>query len=107
MEERILEILKSGLKQFGVFSFFLLLFALVISSGILYSIYAILVDLVSKQVYSKPKDFLTLILTAVLEPLFFHPIVAKCRGPVGDRNGRKGQGRARKVPFHVGQCQGQ
>ena len=57
--------------------FFLLLFALVISSGILYSIYAILVDLVSKQVYSKPKDFLTLILTAVLEPLFFHPIVVK------------------------------
>jgi hypothetical protein len=60
----------------------LLLFALVISSGILYSIYAILVDLVSKQVYSKRKDFLTLILTAVLEPLFFHPYCSesRCKG---------------------------
>lgn len=58
-------------------SFFFVLFALVISTGILYSIYAVLVDLVSHQVYSKRKDFLSLIATAVLEPFYFHPLVVK------------------------------
>ncbi|SFJ39862.1 sulfatase-like hydrolase/transferase [Myroides guanonis] len=58
-------------------SFFLVLFALVISIGILYSIYAILVDLISHQVYTKRKDFLILIATAVFEPFYFHFIVVK------------------------------
>ncbi|CAI8797676.1 sulfatase-like hydrolase/transferase [Chryseobacterium sp. IT-36CA2] len=57
--------------------FFTVLFALVISMGFLYSIYAILVDLVSHQVYTKRKDFLTLIVTAFSEPFYFHPIVVK------------------------------
>ena len=57
--------------------FFLVLFALVISTGILYSIYAVLVDLISRQVYTKRKDFLTMILTAVIEPFYFHLIVVK------------------------------
>ncbi len=57
--------------------FFIVLFALVISTGILYSIYAILVDLISRQVYTKRKDFLTLVFTAVIEPFYFHPIVVK------------------------------
>lgn len=52
--------------------FFFLLTALVLASGILYSIYAILVDLLSDQVYTKRKDLATLLLTAVLEPFFFH-----------------------------------
>ena len=58
-------------------SFFLVLCALVISAGFLYSFYAILVDLVSRQVYTKRKDFLSLISTALLEPFYFHPIVVK------------------------------
>lgn len=58
-------------------SFFMVLFALVISTGILYSVYAILVDLISRQVYTKRKDFLTLISTAVIEPFYFHPVVVK------------------------------
>lgn len=58
-------------------SFFLILCALVISAGFLYSFYAILVDLVSRQVYTKRKDFLSLIGTALLEPFYFHPIVVK------------------------------
>lgn len=64
---------------FGIINwqFFLLLFALVISTGILYSIYSILVDLLSKQVYTKRKDFFALITTAVLEPFNFHPIVVR------------------------------
>lgn len=57
--------------------FFVILFALVISMGFLYSIYAILVDLVSHQVYTKRKDFLRLIFTAFSEPFYFHPIVVK------------------------------
>lgn len=58
-------------------SFFFALFALVISSGILYSIYAILVDLVGYQVYTKRKDLSKLLMTAVLEPFYFHPMVVK------------------------------
>ncbi|UWX61252.1 sulfatase-like hydrolase/transferase [Chryseobacterium oranimense] len=58
-------------------SFFGVLFALVVSMGFLYSIYGILVDLVSHQVYTKRKDFLTLIGTAFSEPFYFHPIVVK------------------------------
>ncbi|WP_126650708.1 sulfatase-like hydrolase/transferase [Chryseobacterium aureum] len=57
--------------------FFTVLFALVISMGFLYSIYAILVDLVSRQVYTKRKDFLALIATAFSEPFYFHLIVVK------------------------------
>ncbi|QBO57264.1 sulfatase-like hydrolase/transferase [Chryseobacterium salivictor] len=57
--------------------FFIILFALVISSGFLFSIYGILVDLLSHQVYAKRKDFLALIGTALLEPFYFHPLVVK------------------------------
>ncbi len=57
--------------------FFIVLFALVLSSGFLFSIYAILVDLVSHQVYTKRKDFVSLIGTAFLEPFYFHPMVVK------------------------------
>ncbi len=57
--------------------FFVILFALVVSMGFLYSMYGILVDLVSYQVYTKRKDFLTLIGTAFSEPFYFHPIVVK------------------------------
>lgn len=58
-------------------SFFFVLSALVISSGILYSVYAVLVDLVGRQVYTKRKDFIALIATAVAEPFSFHPLTVK------------------------------
>src|SRR5690606_20655461 len=45
---------------------------LVVASGILYSIYALILDLMSHQVYTKRKDLLLLIGTAILEPFFFH-----------------------------------
>ncbi|WHF50303.1 sulfatase-like hydrolase/transferase [Chryseobacterium gotjawalense] len=57
--------------------FFIILFALVISSGFLFSIYGILVDLLCHQVYAKRKDFLTLIGVAISEPFYFHPLVVK------------------------------
>ncbi|WP_374445277.1 sulfatase-like hydrolase/transferase [Epilithonimonas sp.] len=57
--------------------FFFVLFALVLSMGFLYSVYAILVDMMSHQVYSKRKDFFALIATAFLEPFYFHPITVR------------------------------
>lgn len=57
--------------------FFFALFALVISSGILYSIFAILVDLMSHKVYTKKADLSKLITAAIIEPFYFHPIVVR------------------------------
>lgn len=57
--------------------FFFALFTLVIASGILYSIYAVLVDLIGYHVYTKRKDLSKLVGTAILEPFYFHPIVVK------------------------------
>ena len=54
---------------------FLVLLSLVLSVGFLFSIYAILVDLTSYQVYSNRKDFRLLVLTALIEPFYFHPKV--------------------------------
>ena len=70
-----------GFVVFFVFLFFGLInwpifFALltfVLLYGILYSIYAILVDITSYNVYYKTKDIPKLILTAFLEPFLFHP----------------------------------
>lgn len=57
--------------------FFFILLALVLSTGVLFSVYAIWVDSVSHQVYNKRKDFSALITTAFLEPFYFHPLVVK------------------------------
>src|SRR5690606_23702978 len=59
---------------FGIINcpFFFTLFILVVAAGILYSIYALILDLMSHQVYTKRKDLLLLIGTAILEPFFFH-----------------------------------
>lgn len=64
---------------FGIinWTFFFALFLLVVFSSILYSVYAVSVDLVSHQVYSKRKDLTTLIATAALEPFYFHPLVVR------------------------------
>ncbi|MHA6727381.1 sulfatase-like hydrolase/transferase [Chryseobacterium sp. A301] len=58
------------------FIFFILL-ALVTALGILFSVFAILVDLLSEQVYTKRKDLTRLFVTALVEPIYFHPIVVK------------------------------
>ncbi|WP_437366626.1 glycosyltransferase family 2 protein [Olivibacter jilunii] len=57
--------------------FFLALLALVLSYGILYSIYAILIDLVTDQVYTKREHLMKLMLTAILEPFYFHLVVVQ------------------------------
>lgn len=64
---------------FGIinWSFFFALLALITSSGVLYSIYAILIDSIGYQVYTKRKDLFRLIITAIIEPFYFHPTVVK------------------------------
>jgi biofilm PGA synthesis N-glycosyltransferase PgaC len=47
----------------------------VISLGILYSIFAIMMEVLTYNQYKQKKDILRLVLVAVLEPLIFHPFV--------------------------------
>ena len=53
-------------------AFFFVLLALVLCSGVLYSVYAILVDITSYRVYTRRRDLYVLMLTAILEPFFYH-----------------------------------
>jgi hypothetical protein len=53
----------------------LLIMVGVISIGILYSIFAILMEVLTYNQYKQKKDILRLVLIAILEPLIFHPFV--------------------------------
>ena len=55
--------------------FFINLLVFVFSFGFLYSVFAILMEVLTYNQYKRPKDILNLILTAFLEPLIFHPFV--------------------------------
>ncbi len=56
-------------------SFFLSLLGLIYSFGVLYSVFAILMEVLSYNQYRSRKDILRLLLTAILEPILFHPFV--------------------------------
>jgi biofilm PGA synthesis N-glycosyltransferase PgaC len=53
----------------------LLIMAGVVCIGILYSIFAIMMEVLTYNQYKQKKDILRLMLIAVLEPLIFHPFV--------------------------------
>ena len=53
----------------------LLIIVGVISVGILYSIFAILMEVITYNQYKNTKDILRLVLVAILEPIIFHPFV--------------------------------
>lgn len=55
--------------------FFLAITATVYLFSVMFSFYAILWDVYSYNEYKKTKDILTLMLCAIVEPIFFHPIV--------------------------------
>lgn len=55
--------------------FFLSLLAFILSFGFLYSVFAILVEVLTFNQYKRRTDILKLILIALAEPLFFHPFV--------------------------------
>jgi cellulose synthase/poly-beta-1,6-N-acetylglucosamine synthase-like glycosyltransferase len=54
---------------------FFALLGFIICFGFLYSIFAILMEVLTYNRYGRPKDIFRLILTAVLEPFLFHPFV--------------------------------
>ncbi|ADQ16280.1 sulfatase [Leadbetterella byssophila DSM 17132] len=85
--------------------FFLALYGLVICTGITYSVYGILVDLASHQVYTKRKDFWKLIATANLEPLYFHPLVvrASVSGVLDYFRNKQGWGEMTRQGFRKGE----
>ncbi|MGN6177832.1 MAG: glycosyltransferase [Mucilaginibacter sp.] len=56
-------------------SFFLTLLAFIFSFGCLYSVFAILMEVLTYHQYKRQKDIMNLLLTAFLEPLIFHPFV--------------------------------
>ena len=55
-------------------SFFILL-ACILLFGFLYSVFAILMEVLTYNQYKKRKDIFKLIITALLEPFLFHPFV--------------------------------
>ena len=55
--------------------FFLCLLGLVFSFGITYSVFAILMEVMTYNQYNKYRDIVRLIITALIEPFIFHPFV--------------------------------
>ena len=55
--------------------FFFALLAFIFSFGFLYSVFAILMEVLTYNQYKKQKDIFKLISTAFLEPVLFHPFV--------------------------------
>jgi hypothetical protein len=47
----------------------------VLSIGVLYSIFAIMMEVLTYNQYKQRKDILRLVLVAILEPVIFHPFV--------------------------------
>jgi len=72
-----------GLLSFVIFvlmglihwSFFIGLLLFIFSFGFLYSVFAILMEVLTYNQYKSSKDLLMLIITAFLEPFIFHPFV--------------------------------
>ena len=56
-------------------SFFIGLLLFIFSFGFLYSVFAILMEVLTYNQYKSNKDLLMLIITAFLEPFIFHPFV--------------------------------
>jgi len=55
--------------------FFISLYGLVFSFGLLYSVFAVLMEVMTYNQYNSNKDILKLLFAALLEPFLFHPFV--------------------------------
>ncbi|AYD48853.1 glycosyltransferase family 2 protein [Arachidicoccus soli] len=66
-------------------SFFFQLLIFILSFGLLYSIFAILMEVLTYNQYKKKKNILSLVKTALLEPFVFHPyiVLSAINGLVG------------------------
>jgi biofilm PGA synthesis N-glycosyltransferase PgaC len=56
-------------------SSFICLFGFVFSFGFMYSIFAVLMEVITYNQYNGRKDIFRLLLAAFLEPFIFHPFV--------------------------------
>lgn len=81
--------------------FFFSFLTLVISFSILFSLVAIWFEEISFQQYKKPSAILNLVLTAIAEPLFYHPLVtwAAIKGNFDLLTGKKSWGEMTRKGF--------
>lgn len=73
----------------------------IFSIGVLYSIFAILMEVLTYNQYKKKKDILRLVLVAIAEPVIFHPFVvfSAIRGNLDLLRKRNGWGELTKQGF--------
>lgn len=81
--------------------YFLSFSLLVFSFGIMFSLFSILFEELSFQQYKKPKEMLILVLTAILEPFIYHPVVTWCavKGNIDLIRGKKNWGEMVRTGF--------
>lgn len=81
--------------------YILTLFGFVYSFSVMYSVVAIFFEEKSYQQYQKPKHILKLIVAAILEPIFYHPITiwASLKGHYDLLTGEKSWGRMARTGF--------
>ena len=82
-------------------TYFINLLLMVFSFGILYSVFAILMEVLTYNQYKKKSEILKLVLTAMLEPIFFHPFVvySAIRGNIDYLRKKKSWGEMTRTGF--------
>lgn len=98
-----------GVVSFMIFAYFDLinwtyffdLLMMVFSFGVLYSVFAVLMEVLTYNQYKKETDVLKLVLTAMLEPIFFHPFVvySAVRGNIDYLRKKKSWGEMTRTGF--------
>lgn len=83
--------------------FFLLLFGFILAFGFLYSVFAILIEVLTFNQYKRRSDILKLILIAFAEPVFFHPFVvwSAVRGNIDFLRKKKAWGEMTRQGFNT------
>jgi cellulose synthase/poly-beta-1,6-N-acetylglucosamine synthase-like glycosyltransferase len=80
---------------------FLTLLGFILSFGILFSVLAILMEVLTFNQYKDSRDILRLVLTALLEPFLFHPFIvwSAIRGNIDLLRKKKGWGEMSRQGF--------
>lgn len=83
--------------------FFFALLGFVLTFGLLYSIFAILMEVLTFNQYRKKGEIVKLLLTAMLEPFLFHPFVvwSAVRGNIDLIRNKHSWGEMTRQGFHV------
>lgn len=82
--------------------FFLLLLAFILTFGFLYSVFAILIEVLTFNQYKRRSDIFKLILISFAEPIFFHPFVVwtAVRGNIDFLRKKKSWGEMKRQGFN-------